>query len=219
MKKVKIIVFIFILTISASSWSEETKTGNGQNTENKEIPTQTLFNMKNANFSGYGAIEVKYSKIGKKNACLAGARGGLIIDDNFVLGVAGYGLTYPREREEISGETYIGNEPYLAFGYGGGLLEYYFSPKSLFHVSLGLVLGGGGVDFYAEKDDDYENDSTNDKFFAVEPSAHVWVNIAKFCRAGIGVSYRHTNGIDSDNFSDDDFSGVNGSVMVAFGWF
>lgn len=184
----------------------------------KDNPPKTLIDTKNADFSGYGGVYTKYAKIGDANSCLVGGRGGLIINDSFVMGLAGMGLVYPTERDKISGKEYTGSLDRVDFGYGGLLLEYYFHPKELIVFSAGTLIGGGALSFH-EKNSDSDNEDNGDNFFIVEPELNVFVNVTRFCRIGIGVSYRFTAGIRADEFSDKDFRGASAAVMANFGWF
>jgi len=182
------------------------------------IPPQTLFSINEASFSGYGAPAVNWARIGNKNTCLIGGKGGLTINDHFVIGGAGYGLAYPSEREDLSGNTYLGEKPYLHFEYGGGLLEYYFLPKFLMPISLGVLVGAGGLHFSNEVEgDDHKNKS--DIFFIVQPELTIYLNVTRFFRIGAGASYRFTNEIEKDSFTDNDFHGPAVSLGCEAGFF
>jgi hypothetical protein len=192
----------------------------------KRQPPTTLFSPGTGNtvFSGYGAPVYKFGRLKGEFAHYAGVRGGLIINDSFVIGLAGYGLAHPDRRESYTGNEYA-EDPYIGFGYGGALIEYTFFPKRLVNFTLGATIGGGGL-VYHENDDDDEDDDHRahhgraNSFFVVEPEATISVNVTRFCRVGAGVSYRYVNGIRNDtDFDDADFSGLHGNFMVSFGWF
>jgi hypothetical protein len=229
-------VITFMITAAAAQEADkgtnrDTATGTKETTaENRDtavvkrndIPPKTLFEIKKARFSGYGGINTSYSKIGDTNGYMAGGRGGVIINDSVVLGFAGMGLVYPTDREEVTGNDYSGVFDTTSFGYGGFLMEYYFNPKDLVVFSAGTLIGGGGLLFYDDNADDDEDDDYNydyDNFFVVEPEVHVFINVTRFCRVGIGVSYRFTQGIDNGELKDKDFRGPSASAMVQFGWF
>jgi hypothetical protein len=206
-----IMAFCFMITTAMAE--EEKKDAPPK----KDNPPKTLFNSKDANFSGYGGIYTKYSKIGEANSCLVGGRGGLIVNDSFVLGLAGIGLVHPTDRGELTDSEYTGTMDTVDFGYGGFLFEYYFNPKDLIVFSAGSLIGGGGLSFH--ENEDSGNDEGSDKFFVIEPELNVFVNVTRFCRIGIGVSYRFVSGINTDEFSDKDFRGAGATVMAQFGWF
>ncbi len=219
MKVSKIFAAAAAALLFTSAMAQETTTA--KDAEKKDNPPKVLLDLKGADFSGYGAVTTSYSKIGDAHSCLVGGRGGLIINDNMVIGLAGMGLTYPTDREDISGRDYNGLLDKLAFGYGGFMAEYYFNPKDLIVFSAGAVIGGGGLSFYEDEKDMEEDEQHHkgDKFFVVEPEVNVFVNITRFCRIGAGASYRYVSGITSDEFSDKDFRGPSAKVMAQFGWF
>lgn len=181
--------------------------------------TKTLLNMGDLSLSGYGAPVIRFSKMGDSYSTLMGGRGGLIINDNVVIGACGMGLAHPRDRGDLSGKTYTGNYDRVDFAYGGGLLEYYFSPKSLFGFSAGATIGGGGLTFHSRKEAHDDDEYGSDVFFTAEPEVNFFINITKFCRIGAGLSYRFVRGIGVDEFDDKDFSGPTVGIIVAFGWF
>lgn len=178
--------------------------------------------MKDSRFSGYGGISSSYTRIGDTNSWLMGGRAGVIINDKTVLGFGGMGLVYPTDREDLTGSDYNGVFDKTSFGYGGFLAEYYFNPKDLIVFSAGTIIGSGGLLFYDNNhhdEDDEDYDYSYDNFFVIEPELHVYVNVTRFCRIGIGASYRFTEGIDSGVLKDKDFRGPSASAMVQFGWF
>jgi hypothetical protein len=216
MKAIKIIAAAAVSFLITSAVAEEAKV-DGQ----KDNPPKVLLNFKDANFSGYGGLYTRYSKIGEADSCLVGGRGGLIINDRVVLGLGGMGLVNPTDRAKISGSDYIGALNRVGFGYGGFLAEYYFNPKDLVVFSAGTLIGGGSLSFHEnDREHNDDGDHTNgDSFFVLEPELNVFVNFTRFCRIGIGASYRYVAGIDSNEFSDKDFRGPSASIMAQFGWF
>ena len=187
--------------------------------EKKSVPAKTLFSG-DVSLSGYGAPYVKFGRVNGNFATFAGGKGGLIVNDKWVFGISGCGLVHPTERKKLTGETYVGEFKHAGLGYGGGLVEYYFSPKSLFHVSVGAMVGAGGLDYY--KDEDCEEDERDhrggDKFFVAEPEVNFYVNITRFCRASVGASYRFVNGLDSA-IDDSNLRGGSVNFALSFGWF
>jgi len=218
MKPSKFIAAAALLLLVSSAMAEETKVDG--NAAKKDNPPRTLFSITDSNFSGYGGVYTRYSKIGEANACLVGGRAGLIINDSFVIGLAGMGLTYPTDREKLSGTDYTGLQNRVGFGYGGFLAEYYLNPKDLIVFSTGVLIGGGGLGFYEDKKQNNDGDHRRgDKFFVAEPEVNVFVNVTRFCRIGVGASYRYVSGIRTDEFTNKDFRGPAASVMAQFGWF
>ncbi|MBN2401862.1 MAG: hypothetical protein JXN64_05640 [Spirochaetes bacterium] len=226
---------VFLLNITGA-FAQETEKENGdmekvvqesektaQDAEKPDKPKRVVNTFfggmgKDIYISGYGAFTGSYARIKHKDAFLPGFRAGVILD-NFVVGFSGAGLAYPNERKDFGDKSYTDNKDYVNFGYGGGMIEYYFFPKKLVHFSIGTTIGGGGLNFSSDDDDDDDDHRGADKFFVVEPEVNIFVNLARFCRIGIGGSYRYINGLDNDVYKDKHFSGANVKVIAAFGWF
>lgn len=219
MKTKKIFAVLTALFMATAAMAEEAKTE--VKPQKKDNPPKTLFDAKDSSYSGYGGVYTKYARIGEANSCLVGGRGGLIINDTVVLGLAGMGLTYPTDREKISGNDYTGLLNEVGFGYGGFLMEYYLNPKDLIVFSAGTLIGAGGVSFHNRDNENNSGDNENDSdaFFVLEPEVNVLVNVTRFCRIGVGASYRYTSGINTEEFDDKDFRGFGASIMAQFGWF
>ncbi len=190
--------------------------------EKPKRKVETIFSGlgKDMYISGYGALTGSYARIKHEDAFLPGFRAGLILD-NFVLGLSCTGLAHPDKRKDFGDNSYTDGKDYINFGYGGGMIEYYFFPKKLVHFSIGTVIGGGELSFSSDKDDDDDDKhkSGADKFFVVEPEANMFINLARFCRVGIGASYRYVRGLDKEEYKDRHFSGPSVKVTAAFGWF
>ena len=124
-----------------------------------------------------------------------------------------------KDKYRRSGTDYSGDLNRVGFGYGGLLIEYYLNPKDLVVFSAGTLIGAGGVSLYNSRTHDENHDNHGDTFFALEPEVNIFVNITRFCRIGVGASYRYTNGIHSEEFSDKDFRGPSAKIMAQFGWF
>ncbi len=212
-------IITLILAAAVALYAQEGETGKAK-PEKEDNPPNTLFTGTKISLSGYGAPVYKFSPLGETYGHFVGGRGGIIFNDVFVIGGGGYGLVSPNKRDKVSGKEYTGTEPYLQMGYGGGMLELYFFPKSLIHISAGVLIGGGGVNFSEKKEaDDDCKDSHADSFFVVEPELNLFINVTRFLRIGVGASYRYVNGIQTEDIGNRDFRGVTGSVMMAFGWF
>jgi hypothetical protein len=219
--KFAIVIALAAILSLTSVYAQDKAQGQSEDAKKADNPPQTLFSGSDFKLSGYGAPVYQLTRINGKAAHLAGGRGGLIINDSFVVGLAGFGLAHPQKREKLSGSDYTGEYPYMNFGYGGVLYEYHFFAKSLFHFSLGAVIGGGGITFDSKNEDDnHGNKQKKDKrFFVVEPEIGGYVNLTRFCRIGVLASYRFTKGANIDEFEDKDFRSFGGSVAAEFGWF
>ncbi|HQO23367.1 MAG TPA: caspase family protein [Spirochaetota bacterium] len=195
--------------------------------EDNSAGRKTLLSDSSIRISGYGAFIVKYGPphLGN-NQVYAGGKACILINDVFGIGGGGFGLTYPTKRKksvynqaDYSPESSY-NYPEIQFGYGGGIIEYYFMTKSLFTFSGGLLIGGGALIMERESDaDTAQPENPMSKFFVLEPELSAYVNVARLLRVGFSVSYRFTNGVDLHEYRDHDFMGVFFSFNVCGGWF
>jgi hypothetical protein len=183
---------------------------------------KTIIGTKKFMAGGYGAPVFKITQLGNNDiAYFAGLRTGFIMNHYFSLGAAANILFNPLDRSRIGAYNYTGTNSVVNMGYGGLLLEYYIFPKSVVHISIGVLIGGGAIAF---QDGNYwRNEKFNPNaaygFFAVEPEINVFVNITRFFRIGVGATYRYVNGIKDANIKDATFSGFGGHLMLQFGWF
>lgn len=153
-----------------------------------------------------------YSQFDKKDVWMGGISGGMIINHNFSIGLAGRGWTNRNELYYPAVTDTAG--AYLEGGYGGLLLEYTLFPKSAVHVTFPVLIGGGGASYVNEDDcydwdndwdddwDDHHSTLDSDAFFVIEPGVRAEVNLLKFMRLNAGVSYRYTSGLDLINTSN-----------------
>ncbi len=217
MKKVSTIVFGLVIAASSALYAEEnTATENQIKKMFYSEPPTTLLNWGETHFSGYGGPALKVTALGNTITPLMGGKGGLIINDSFVIGGGGFGAVRDFKKNINSQLQNV------QFGYGGLLLEYHLFPKQLFHISMGLLSGAGAITYWPEGMTFSNNNEPNlpaDKFLVLEPDINLYVNIARFCRLGIGGSYRYINGLNTQGFTDKAYSRFAGSIMLEFGWF
>jgi len=177
---------------------------------------QMLFSGK-VTHGGFGAPVAKFTKIKDQNAFLVGGRGGWIINHTLVLGIAGYGMVNENIDKKIISPDHT---RFMGLGYGGFELEYVILPHQLFHPTLGILIGGGSVNYidkyYGEVDD---RDDDFDGFFIIEPAASVELNVIPLMRADFGISYRIISGIEYYGLKDSDISGLAAGFTLKFGKF
>lgn len=173
---------------------------------------------------GYGAAVLKVSQIGNSGTDAGfffGLRTGFIMNHYFSLGLGANILFNPIDRQQLGVYPYGGTDSVTSMAYGGLLLEYFILPKSFITISIGLLIGGGGMVF---QDGNYwKNQTFNPQtvhgFFAIEPEVNIFFNVTKFFRIGLGASYRYVNGIKDPHVTDAAFRGFGGQFSVQFGWF
>ena len=167
---------------------------------------------------GYGGVEVKFGNINGEWEVLVGGRGGWIINHQYVIGGAGYGLATPGETNPGSIFPYF-NEKF-EMGYGGVLLAYISNSHRLIHLTIETLIGGGGISHYYSRDDDiFDTDFDGDAFFIMEPGVNFELNITRRFRFATGASYRITSGVEYLDLEDSDITGPAINLMLKFGKF
>jgi hypothetical protein len=185
----------------------------GADVLNNDQEIETLFHQTPKITLGYyGGLVMKESKIKGNWALLLGGKGALLV--NHSLGVGG-AFWISTETVQQSAEI---NLPDLLFMYGGPMLEYCFFSRKLVHFSANAVIGWGALTDEGFHHYHYWYDGhTLDNFFVLEPGVDVELNLFKFCRVGLGASYRYIRGVELMDMSNRDFSGVNAELTIMFG--
>jgi hypothetical protein len=163
---------------------------------------------------GYGGPEVRIGPMLGTTGVFVGGRGGWVINHAFMIGGGGYGLVNDVRVKDI---TMDGQPAYLGFGYGGLFLEYIGNSEKLIHCTVGMLIGGGGVDYrdslYSYRDQDW------DAVFVLEPCLGVEMNVTSFFRLGLGASYRYVSGVKTFGLTNKELSDVTGTITLKFGTF
>jgi len=131
-----------------------------------------------------------------------------------VVGGGGYGLANPNNFGHVTNA--LGDPGRLAMGYGGLELTYVLRPDELLHFSLGVLIGAGGLVWNPRGQGGSQED---DPFFIAEPELAAVLNVTRFFRAGLGVSYRFARDVELLGLRNGDISGPGGVVMLKFGRF
>jgi hypothetical protein len=217
------ITTLAILISAGLSFGQEDDSYQDYRSNSQDI--KTLFS-KGAKIRGYGALDVKYSEVHKDNSMLVGAHGGIIVNQHFILGLGAYGLSSVNRFDGIDPNE----ELYLYGGYGGLIIGYTIAPKEVIHISFPILIAGGG---FQVSDKNYFNEiGQNDEIrldhqierstaLVIEPGVEVEINITKFCRLGLGGSYRMVNGVSlaKNDITDSDLSNWSTHASLKFGKF
>jgi len=190
----------------------------------QEIPviqTKTLLGN-GTKVRGFGSLDMRMTEFKDDLGLVVGAHGGIILNNHFIIGLGGYGLTSNFVIEDS--ENF--DELYMYGGYGGLILGGIFSPKEVVHIYTPVLIGAGGMEV---TDRNYLNNfnrphgfgtfGETTAFFVVEPGLEIEVNITRFFKIGIGASYRLVRESDLSTVSDNDLSGFSGGFSLKFGGF
>ncbi len=157
---------------------------------------------------GYGALDIKFTKIAGKFAILAGGRGGWIVNHKFIIGAGGYGLVNNINFNAGNAQTYE-----IEMGYGGLLLEYIIHSEKIIHLGASIMTGAGQIGF--KETDPFGSDH----FFIFEPEVSLILNFSKYFRIATALSFRLTESGKLDQIENNDLIFLSGGIMFKFGKF
>jgi hypothetical protein len=163
---------------------------------------------------GFGGPAIKVTTINGENAVMVGGRGGWIINHSFVLGGAGYGLA-----TDVNAKVTDSMHQCIQMGYGGLDLEYIPSSNDLIHLSVGLLIGAGGIGYKQDNNDMFNSSHKTNAFFVLEPTVNANLNVTHYFRVAAGVSYRYVSGLKSVVSTNSDLSGPSAVLTFKFGTF
>lgn len=167
--------------------------------------------------------DAAYTQFKGKDVFLLGMSMGLILDHFFTVGLGGYGIINPGNLWYDNIKD--GKGGYLYGGYGGLKLEFRVLPKSPVHLNFPILIGGGGLVYnswrlHNRNDNNYSGESLDwDSFFVVEPGVMMELNLVKFMRLDLGVSYRYTPDLNLLNTSSGLINNFNANIGLRFGKF
>lgn len=178
-------------------------------------PEPEVLIPRTARNGGWGGPVVQISTLRDRAAVFVGGRGGWLLAGRLTLGGGGFGLANRIPAPAAAQRP--GEELALQMGYGGAWLEYTFSPLRLLHVSVGTLIGGGGLSLAWRHGGSYGSGS--DAFFVGEPAVTAELNLARSVRVNVGAAYRWTVGADMDGLSYSDVAGFSLVAGLKFGRF
>ncbi len=178
----------------------------------------TIFSKRRSN-GGYGALSFGYTEIDGKDAFIAGARGGWIINHSIAIGLGGYGFVNDLDYDNVFNDDHDYD---LAGGYGGLFIEPIIGSKMPVHLSFPILFGIGGVSYIEDHNHwDYwwSDDEHSDVFFVLEPAVEVELNMTRHFRLAITGSYRFTSDIEMLDTDPDILKGFTAGLVFKFGKF
>lgn len=177
----------------------------------------TLFSKK-TEVGGYGSLDVAYTRMFGQDGAVVGLQGALLLNHRLSLGLAMYGWTNPQQGPDNA----LGEEREFKTAYGGATVRYSLLPKSPVYLSVGGLVGGGGV-VLARDDEDWDNDEVRDEdadaFAVFQPDITVHANLTRWMRIGVMAGYRFTAGVENFGFDESDVNGVVVGGQVQIGRF
>ncbi len=155
-------------------------------------------------FGGYAGLGFRYTRLGGRDAFLAGPELALLLDRRVTLGfVAAGGASGPVDEQ--------GNRATL--GYAGAVFRYNFLFDGPFSFSVGAVAGAGATGRESED----ENTKSSDSLFLFEPQIVGHVLVTRFLRFAVDFGYRLTAGVE--RYPVDEVRGAAAGFHIQGGWF
>lgn len=188
----KLVVFLFTVCLSVPLLAqEETLIGNGFDS------------------GGFGGPVIKVTGLNGSMAAVTGARGGWIVNHQFIIGGGVYGSqTNVQANDTLNFDLdYVGLE-----------LEYVHNPNKLIHWNAYMLIGWGDINF-EHRIESIDLDLNKENFFVLEPAVNGEMNVTNFFRLGTGLSYRYIVGVDRLSLNDGDLRGLTFQLMFKFGKF
>lgn len=175
--------------------------------------------------SGFGGGDIRITDINDSRSLLVGAYGGIIVNRNYYLGLAGYGLV---TNNEFTGLIPTDPEPEekklnIYGGYGGLLFGFTLWTKEPVHLNVPILIGAGSLEVVDRNffNNNYDTDFTIERsaFFVVDPALQLEFNVTEHFRLAAGASYRYVQGLELANIVDEDITGISAIVSLKFGQF
>jgi hypothetical protein len=230
MKRSLILLICWACTLSIFAQDTQTSTTSSNSNE-----IHTLFNKGSGTCKiplGYFIeMDAGYTHFGHKSVLLPGISMGLILDHHWTIGMTGNFIMNSQGSNHHHSESdsiHTGkHESSNHGGYGGLLLEYTLFPRSKFHVSFPLIIGGGYIatSHHMEVNDSISSPSHKywshhgESFFVLEPGVKLEVNVVKNLRIGLGISYRYSPEKNHRITSPDMLNQLTGKLTFRFGKF
>lgn len=169
-------------------------------------------------FSGFGAPIYEFSDINGDFTVATGGGGALLINQQIFIGLYGLG-SHHHTRVVVDGEQF--DRAKFHFGYGGLWLGYIHRSHELVHYGISTKIGGGHIEL---TDDDQrifdeEREIDHEGVFVFTPQVEVEVNVLKWMKLNAGLGYRVVTEVDMADFRNRDFSSLQGTFTLMFGWF
>jgi hypothetical protein len=220
LKRLNLCVVPAFMAVSSAALAVDTN-GTNQSTNSAVRTDQNIVGSGKLEHGGYGAPVAKIGPTLGKVGSYVGATGGWIINHDFAIGMAGYGLSNKLKLRDDADDRNAG------LGYGGFRVEYLPNVTPFVRANFSMLVGAGGI-APIDNDNDKSLDNAGEErkvskngasFTMVEPEVGADINMLSFMRLYAGVSYRFATGLDYANASNKDLSGATAIFGVKFGAF
>ena len=169
---------------------------------------ETLFS-RGTSVGGFIATLTEVGNIHDETRSSVGGGIGLVVDNLFL---GAYGLGSADYERWIQGD-----DSYIDMAHGGLWVGYNYKTYKLYHLYTSMKVGWGAIDI--DTDRDIFRNGDVDGIFVLTPEVGIELNVARWFRIAGTLNYRIVDGVETESFSNSDFSGVNFGLTLRFGWF
>lgn len=161
--------------------------------------------------SFYAGPVFQFASLDSNFSFFVGGKGVWAFNKKVLLGFEGYLLKSAHENRENKSKE-------LSFSYGGVFVGYIFDLSPKINLIPTVLSSCGSVgERKVEPDGDYVFFKVTDDFMLFQPALEIEIAVIKVLKIGVGVNYRVSRGIDSVKYTDDDFTGLGGTIALKFG--
>jgi len=155
-------------------------------------------------FSGFGSFILNFGSNNKDGYVLSGGGGAALLNKKYYIG--GFGMS-----GSINAVSKTNAPLPIDINYGGFWLGYIYNKDMLIHPTASLKLGWGNATL--------QNGDLSDNIFAFIPQVGAEVNIAKWIKVELGLSYQVVTGISLINIEASQLRKPHIGLDFKFGWF
>lgn len=195
------------------------------------VEIQTFFDSKK--LSGYSiGVGIESTKFDGNSIINGSISGGVIFDHKILIGLGIKGILNMPLCEKVDTTYYTSEGSFedksgiIAGGYIGLLVEPILKSSKKLHISLPILIGGGGLYLLTDRrfvtvgsDKLKRKVFDRDYLFIIEPGVELEANVFRFMKAAVGVKYRYAPNLNLGIVSKDAFNGLSTSITFKFGKF
>lgn len=161
-----------------------------------------------------GIISAKYKHISNNDYSMndIGLRVGVYATENILVGAHYFylfdqSIVFSPESDDVKAA--------LRFDYFGTNIDYFISSSYTLPISVGVNIGFGQMTFTNFVGAPISRDLTGDWVTVIEPEFNMYFNIIPKVLANINVGYRSVTGVEYNNISNKDLSGLSGGLGIS----
>jgi len=192
MKKIKFVTLLVVIAFTTTVCFAQEKEMNYLFGEQSKIKV-----------TGFLGPIMEFSLVGNEFSFFAGGGGGILVNQTFLLGGYGEGLTSVHYLNVNEYQPENGDEPYsfrtrMDFGHAGFWLGYIHKAVKPIHFAFTSKFGWGTLELKDtdDKPDSYSSDDFRDNVFVIIPQIEADFNFTKWMKMNIGAGSRFVTGVD-----------------------